>query len=337
MLITEPSYIGVSLIDNITTNTVFSGDKCSEQYTPKPIPQPTKQKIKTVGQRIGINFRCVEAGTYFIYLTYTSGGSYIEPRKTITTTFRGQNIRYSSIFVPNGVNYTYKVMRLTGSTTIASGSGQANGSEVGYANVNTIAAVASMAYVGKGSDFAYQTIQSAIDNSPSNTYLHIAPGIYDENIVINKPITILGPKDGVATILSLNTAPALLLKSNNVTIQRMSLQNNNSNGTGIQLENVSNCIIDENVLRGYPIPILLNVGCSGNVVNNNYSYGSVTEYGIYINTSSGNTISNNGLEFGKAIIRFINCNAEANTITGNYINTYFKKSNLAPILNLLLD
>ena len=47
----------------------------------------------------------------------------------------------------------------------------------GYTTTSTN--TASVAFVGNTVDYPFKTIQSAIDNSPPNTVLHIARGVYD--------------------------------------------------------------------------------------------------------------------------------------------------------------
>lgn len=58
----------------------------------------------------------------------------------------------------------------------------------------------------------YQSIQKAIIQSPPNSIICIEPGIYKENIEINKPLTIIGLKNDNNCILIISSSQSPVIR-----------------------------------------------------------------------------------------------------------------------------
>ena len=155
------------------------------------------------------------------------------------------------------------------------------------------------------STFGYSTIQSAIDSgaTTSGHVLSVKAGTYRENLVVNKPLSILG-EDAATTIIdggSEGTVVAIM--QNNVNFTGFTVKNSGARpNAGIHLRNVTACTVADNVVEaGY--------------------------YGIYLNSSGGNTLRNNALNSnvyglgvdGNESSCFFNDIDDSNTVNGEKV------------------
>ncbi|HHY13121.1 MAG TPA: hypothetical protein GX526_00545, partial [Thermoanaerobacterales bacterium] len=78
------------------------------------------------------------------------------------------------------------------------------------------------------------SIQDLIDTASSGDIINIMPGIYNEQLIIDKPLTLLGPEidDGIAIIdgSGLTDAPTIHISSSNITIDKLTIQNGPTHG-----------------------------------------------------------------------------------------------------------
>ncbi len=168
-------------------------------------------------------------------------------------------------------------------------------------------------YVGKTDDKNYSKIQDAIDNSKENDTIFVFDGIYNESIVVNKSINLIGLNKNNITINGTDNLYVFLIKSSYVNISGFTIQggkigifvsgqeflfnnfsgNNISNNTeGIRFVNTSYNKIFDNIIQSH---------------NN---------FGIVFYESCNNTISKNLLvNNGKAI--FLNKWSDSNIIQKN--------------------
>lgn len=107
--------------------------------------------------------------------------------------------------------------------------------------------------VANAADFvqASQTIQETIDAAAPGDTLHISAGVYHENIVINKPITIVG-EGSANTIISGNySGTTVEILSDNVSLCGFKICN--AEKSAITLTDVKNCKIRENLIDNISI------------------------------------------------------------------------------------
>ena len=57
---------------------------------------------------------------------------------------------------------------------------------------DTVSVSATTLYVGGSGSGNYTTIQAAIDNASSGDTVYVYPGQYDENLIVNKTINLIG-------------------------------------------------------------------------------------------------------------------------------------------------
>jgi len=142
---------------------------------------------------------------------------------------------------------------------------------------------------GKGT--SYYTIQEAIDDADEGNTIRVYEGTYEENIIINKTITLIGSGSANTIIDGGGVGDVVRLTADwcNVSGFKVTGSGNDSYDAGIAVESDHNHIFENN--------------CS-----NNY-------YGIYLDTSDNNTVENNTCENNDDGIYLFN--ASHNTIVSN--------------------
>ena len=166
----------------------------------------------------------------------------------------------------------------------------------------------------------YPTIQEAVNNAYDGDRIEVRPGIYYENIVVDKSIQIIG--DGVDVTFvngSYGNTHVFNIKGNSVEISGFTITNTSNGFSGIRLYGAS-CNIHDNVL----------VSCGGgvelwnskdNIVHNNTMTGNL--WGIYAWKSQDCQINNNlmihngyGIEQGFSSFEIIGNTIENNSLKG---------------------
>ncbi len=183
----------------------------------------------------------------------------------------------------------------------------------------------------------YTSIQSAINDSTTTNgdVIQINNGIFTENIVINKRLTIKGLYGGNVLIQPLNSSnPIITINSNGSgsTLQLLTLQGS-TNSNGIYINNANNCSIITNIFmnnnNGIYVTYSNNTTLTNNIATNNNDNGVYIEYSNN-NTISGNDIHSNG-ESGLYPYYCENNNIINNDITDNGradIFLYFSNNNI---------
>ncbi|MFA5535849.1 MAG: right-handed parallel beta-helix repeat-containing protein [Bacillota bacterium] len=157
------------------------------------------------------------------------------------------------------------------------------------------------------------SIQSLIDAATPGSIVNVSAGIYNEQLLINKPLTLQGPPIGLgsATIdaTGLANIPTIQILSSDVVIQRLTLQNGPSHGleAGSSIfPNLSNIVISNNTIQDHGnAGILTNhsaaMKISNNIIKNNGLGSGFNRVGIVLyphgpTTINGNTITNNAID-----------------------------------------
>jgi len=137
----------------------------------------------------------------------------------------------------------------------------------------------------------YKTIQEAINNASSGDTIFVRKGIYTENIVINKSITLIG-EDRESTIIDGGaTGNVISIKASNVTIKGFTIKNSDPFvGSGIFIERFGNIVISNNNIVNNNIGIQISFSSRNQIYENIISANYV---GIQLLYSSGNAIYRN--------------------------------------------
>jgi len=197
----------------------------------------------------------------------------------------------------------------------------------------------------------YPTIQGAVDAAtPTNNSILVFPGTYNEHVIINKSVTLVGIDPSNTTIIGSGTGTVVTVTANNVEISRFTIQNGGGSfpDSGIALNNSGDSTIRENTILENYNGVYLNPSSQnniiwGNTITSNNGYGinmhssdnneildntvSGNNYGIYLNHSTGTTLRDNDMicnkynfgVFGDSISDFTHDIDISNTVEGKPI------------------
>lgn len=157
-------------------------------------------------------------------------------------------------------------------------------------------ATAETYYVGGSGKGNYTSIQNAIDSSSNGDTIFIYNGSYNEDIEINKSISIIGQDKESTYIIGDNSFNLIKIKSQKVNITGFTIQNGIA--SGILIENASYCSIFENNItyNGIGISVISsrNTIIFNNTISNNSIVGlNITNMQIPFYISTDNTIFHN--------------------------------------------
>ena len=172
-------------------------------------------------------------------------------------------------------------------------------------------------YVDDDGSANYTTIQAAINAAKPNDTIYVYPGFYQENIQINKTLTIQGENNSTTIIDGNQTQDTIHISADSVTLTGFTIQQSGPSGrdAGIQIT-ASSTTITHNIIQNNTIGIF-----SHNTHNNTISQNVIQsnkDYGINLYFSDSHTIHNN-------------------TIFQNRWGIMLIQSNLSIIQNNLID
>ena len=179
---------------------------------------------------------------------------------------------------------------------------------------------AAVIYVDDGGKANYTSIQAAIDNASAGDTIYVWDGIYNESIIVNKTISLIGNGSSNTTIRAKGST-AIYIQNNFVNVSGLKIKN--SSAYVITLQAVNNCKISNNNLTQNANGIAL-LNSNYNTIKNNICL-SNSGYAIFISTSNHNLIENNilvnnsgGIDFQFSHFnKIINCSYSLNFFTEN--------------------
>jgi parallel beta-helix repeat protein len=158
----------------------------------------------------------------------------------------------------------------------------------------------SIVYVNWDGSADFTNIQMAIeDNTTLENYtVYVYPGEYQENIIINKSIALVG-QDATTTIIDANeTLDGIRINADHVNVSGFTIKNSGLGSgypemdAGIDIQsgwnNISNCIFLNNTIGIYIKGALQN-----QFYGNEFQH--CTNYGIYVYSNSDNTVIQNNI------------------------------------------
>jgi len=193
-----------------------------------------------------------------------------------------------------------------------------------------------------------ESIQDAIDGANESDVIYINSGSYEENIEMNKAISLTGQnKENTIIIGSSSNIDTITVTSSNVDISNLKIKTHPSAASSlaaiyIKYSNyctVNNCIIedsktgiwikssDDNTIEGNIMKdndddgIMITSSSSGNTITNNILQNNNLR-GIYIDTSSGNILYNNDFIDNNPNARDYGSNTWYSGQTGNKWSDY---------------
>jgi parallel beta-helix repeat protein len=161
-----------------------------------------------------------------------------------------------------------------------------------------IEALASNIIVDCNGNGNYTTIQEAINNAISGQTIHVWDGIYNEDLIIGKTLTLIGNSTQNATINGSGTGDVIFISANWVNITGFTINNSGDDkwvtkDSGIEIDiDMNNISIYNNVITNNTYGILLGISTKNNVIRNNFISNNEVS-GIYCERSDFNLITDN--------------------------------------------
>ena len=158
-------------------------------------------------------------------------------------------------------------------------------------------------YVGGSGYGNYSSIQQAIDNASSGDtiFIYTYSSPYYENIVIDKPLTLIGEDQDTTIIDGRMNGDVILIESSNVVISNLTIVNCSFEYSNIHLvysnnNSITNCRIssNDNGIRMYNSNNNVISSC---IISSCYSYSRKNYYGISLSNSNNNIITDNYIRF----------------------------------------
>ena len=147
-------------------------------------------------------------------------------------------------------------------------------------------------YVGGKNTGNFSSIQDAIDNSNTNDTIYIFDGTYNESIVIDKSINLIGFDKNTTIILGNKDLYTIYIKSTGVKIEGFTIQNGEI-GVYVSGSEYSSINITGNIISNNQDGIRL-YNSSNNIITDNFVENN-SDYGIVLYESKDNLISENSL------------------------------------------
>ena len=139
----------------------------------------------------------------------------------------------------------------------------------------------------------YPTIQEGINNTQDGGTIFVRNGVYYENIVVTKPVSLIGESNINTKIDSNNTGDCINIKAKDVALKGFTLLNGYP--TDIMVcENVTGTLIKENIVLSAEWGIYLSL-CSNNTIEGNAVMNC--SYGLFFESSSYNLIVRNTIAY----------------------------------------
>lgn len=171
-------------------------------------------------------------------------------------------------------------------------------------------------HVGGGGLGNYTTIQEAIDNASSGDSIYVHVGIYYENLLINKTLSIVGEdKDTTIIDASLGSHAAIRIIADWVNITSITIINATYDA-GVEILHSRNCLITNTDISGSAWGIWVRES-DGNIITQNTLSNNIRNIDVYI--SNNDTITSNAISFsssaGIRLYSSINTTLQDNVLT----------------------
>ncbi|MEM3769751.1 MAG: NosD domain-containing protein [Candidatus Bathyarchaeia archaeon] len=166
----------------------------------------------------------------------------------------------------------------------------------------------------------YPTIQAALEASNNGDIIFVRAGVYFENVVVDKSVSLVGENAATAIIDGGGSGTVIYITANNVQVTGFTIRNSGGwPSYGVRIEDVNNCNVFRNNLTNNWCDIRLYYSSNNSIAENIITN---SEIGIWVanslnNSITKNTITNNnyGIEIDYCSENNIN---ENDIMTNNY-------------------
>ncbi len=163
----------------------------------------------------------------------------------------------------------------------------------------------------------YPTIQQAIDAASLSDTIFIRSGTYDENLIIDKALTIEGEDRNTTIVQAMSVSPVINIQAtSNVIIKNLTIKNDGREGVYI-LNSSDISLVDNNIFGAFRECVKVESSTDINIVGN--SINASTRTGMTLISTNDSNFSNNMIfNNGQHGINLSSSNG--NTFTGNSIS-----------------
>lgn len=189
-------------------------------------------------------------------------------------------------------------------------------------------AKADTIYVDESGGADYSSIQAAINAANESDTIEVYSGTYNENVIINKMLTINGADAETTSIIGVNSNEnTVSITVDNVTFSGFTVDNTigkQNTFNALFMDGVSNGEITDNILENGENGLYL-IGSSDNLISFNTFRDNIRK-GILVSYSNSNIIQQNNINNNGEGMRFSSSssnNVFENVITGNNIGIDF--------------
>jgi len=169
-----------------------------------------------------------------------------------------------------------------------------------------------------GSGKTYITISDAITNaniSGGDTVL-VYSGTYNENIVIDRQLTLQSNSGSSSTIISGSSDHSLIIESDNTVIIGFTIQNTGGTHSCLYLREVESCEAKNNIIKNGGNGIYF-FASNNNIIKDNTQIKD-NNVGIYFSNSNNNIISNNYIQENDNNGVYLHTTSSGNTFYENH-------------------
>jgi parallel beta-helix repeat protein len=173
--------------------------------------------------------------------------------------------------------------------------------------------------INVGPTRALKTISAGLSAAKAGSTILVDNGTYNENVAINKAVTLQAASGATPIIDAGKKYPAIWVYVNNVVVNGFTIRNGGPLYAGIYVSG-SGATITNNKISGCGRGIFLTTGTGSTVRGNTVS--GATTCGLEVRGSGNNKLQDNVVTSSATAIRLYN--TKGNTITGNSLsgNTY---------------
>jgi parallel beta-helix repeat protein len=137
----------------------------------------------------------------------------------------------------------------------------------------------------------YATIQAAINNANSGDTIYVRAGTYNENLAVNKKLSIVGEDPETTRVYGGSKGSGILIRANSVLVTGFTFQNDYGAYYVVYLDRCRNNTIRGNIVQG-GFTAIFACGSENNTITGNTCF-AVWDYGVLLENSNNNVISKN--------------------------------------------